>query len=147
MKSFWSFYRWGVDFKYNMCLYAMALLFTKWFVALVQGAETLPVWDVFWMTVAGMLVAAVQYLCFERGEHRTDEPLLARTVIWAVLTNAVVIGFSIGFAWFPGLPGWAYALLILVMNFALFWMWAFVHIARKVDTDRLNRSLRAFQGR
>lgn len=147
MKSFWHFYRWGVGLKYNMCVYGMALLFTKWFVLLAQGREALPVMDVFWMTVAGLLVAAVQYLCFERGDHPAQEPLAGRTAVWAVLSNAVVIGFSMGFGWFPGLPGWAYALLIAVLNFSLFCMWAFVHIARKFDTDRLNRSLRAFQGR
>lgn len=145
MKEFLRVMRWSMDFKYNMCMYGLAILFVKWAVLLLQGQDSMPIWDIFWMTIAGMLISLVQYFCFVFREPSPERSLLLPTVIWAASANAIIIAFSLWQNWFPGLAAWGYAVLIAVLNIGIFLMWIGVHVARKWDTEALNRSLRTFQ--
>lgn len=83
--------------------------------------------------------------CFPDGRE-LDRPALAkRTALWAVGINILFIGGALALGWFADVPSWGGALLVAALELGLFFIWLGVQVALKVDTLRLNQSLRSFQ--
>lgn len=145
MKTFWRLYRWGMDLKLYMAMYALALLLVKGIYGLLAGSDSIPVLQIFEMVFAGLGLALLQRIFFPDGKELIGRRLAARTALWAISANAFAITLSTLFHWFPGAPLWAGLLLTFMLNGGLAAMWCGIHIALKLDTRRLNDGLQAYQ--
>ena len=145
LNKYLQFFRWGMTFKLYMAIYTLGILFFQIFCRVVQGQDTISVWHIIQMTLVGLGTSLVQMLCFPENRELAGGALRARTFIWFLVSNGLIIGGALGFGWFSPLPGWAAACLVAALELALFFMWVGVHLALRADTQRLNNSLRAFQ--
>lgn len=147
MKKFFYFFKWCMDFKLYMAIDALALIFIKGLCVLLMGGDSITIQMLLEMTLVALAASLVQMACFPSG-RAFDRPALARrTALWAVGTNLLFIGGAAALGWFAGVPQWVGAALIAMLELGLFFMWLGVHIALKVDTLRLNQSLRDYQNR
>lgn len=145
MKEFFSFYRWGIQMKFHMSIYTIALIFFKSVVNLLQGSDVVSVWTMLEMLVLAMALAICETFLFPEEKELTPAALRSRTVVWAVLVNVLFLGGSLFFHWFSGVPAWGAAALVVFLEGGAFAMWIGMHVALKKDTDRLNRRLKVFQ--
>ena len=143
MSGFNRFYLWGVKMKYHMGIYTVAGIFFKAIVNALQGVYTVDT-----LTMLEMLVVSLVFASIETAIFTEDHPFgdsKGRIALWAVLANVIFIGSALGFGWFQGIPVWAGAVLIVVLEAAMFAMWYAMWLERKWDTRDLNRNLRKFQ--
>lgn len=145
MKKFWRFYRWGMDIKLYMAMYALALLLVKGVYEWIAGSGSIPVLQMFEILFAGIGLAILQCIFFPNGKELIGHRLAVRTVLWALSCNALVITLSTLLHWFPDVPLWVGLLLTFMLNSGLAAMWCGIHIALKLDTRRLNDGLQAYQ--
>lgn len=145
MKEFFSFYRWGMNMKFHMSIYTIALLSVKSVVNLLQGSDVVSIWTMIEMVVVSMVLAICETFLFPEEKELPSAALRNRTVVWAVLLNVLFLGGSLFFHWFSGVPAWGAAALIAFLEGGAFAMWIGMHVALKKDTARLNRKLKVFQ--
>ena len=147
MKKYLRFYRWGMRVKLHMAIYTAALLMLKCVVGLIQRERSVEMLVMLEMLLVSFAVAIAERLCFPLSKDLSAGGMKARTFIWAACAHAAFIGFSVGFGWFAGLPGWVYLLLILFLEFVLIAMWVGINLAEKLDTSELNSGLKDYQSR
>lgn len=145
MKEFFSFYRWGMNMKFHMSIYTIALLSIKSVVNLLQGSDMVSIWTMLEMLVLSLVLAVCETFLFPEEKELTPAALRSRTVVWALLVNILFIGGSIGFRWFSSVPVWGGIALMAFLEGGAFAMWIGMHVALKKDTARLNRKLKVFQ--
>ena len=144
MSGFNRFYLWGVKMKYHMGIYTVAGVFFKAIANALQGVYTVDSLTMLQMLVVSMLFASAETAIFPEGKAFGDS--LGRTALWALLANVAFLGGALGFGWFRGIPVWGGAVLIVVLEAAMFAMWYAMWLERKWDTRDLNRNLKKFQG-
>lgn len=145
MNEFWGLYRWGLNMKFHMAIYTIALLFFKSAVNLFQGRDVVSIWTMLQMILAALAFALSEVFLFpEKGELSLGQ-LKARTVVWAALGNVLFLGGALFFHWFAGIPAWGTVILAVALEGGLLAMWLGLHVALKKDTENMNRSLRSFQ--
>lgn len=143
MSGFNRFYLWGVKMKYHMSIYTVAGIFFKAVVNALQGVYTVDILTMLQMLVVSMLFACAETAIFPEGKSFGDSK--GRIALWAVLANVVFVGGALGFGWFRGIPVWGGAVLIVVLEAAMFAMWYAMWLEQKWDTRDLNRNLKKFQ--
>lgn len=145
MKEFIRFYGWGVSMKFHMAIYTLALTATDGLVQWMMGARSLPILTLLEMMLVSLAVAVLESCIFPRDGAWEGPAMLRRTALWALMCNLGFIGGALGFGWFSGIPAWAAALLVLVLECGLAAMWFGEHVALRRDTERLNRKLREYK--
>lgn len=145
MKEFLRVYRWGMEMKFRMALYTMALIFFKGLANLQRGISQVSVWTMLQMLLAAMLLAILESALFRSGALDRDT-LRRRTVVWAACANVLLVGGAAVFDWFAGTPTWGKGLLLAFFEVSLVFIWVGEHLALRRDTQALNDNLRQFQG-
>ena len=145
MKDFLRFYRWGMEVKLYMSIYTLALVFFRGIVAVLQGENSVNVWIMLEMMLVSFVFACAQYVLLPAGRTFERPERRRRTVVWALLGNALCLGGAAVFRWFPGIPAWGTAVLVAMLELGLFAMWFGDQVARRRDTQALNKKLRQFQ--
>lgn len=143
MNGFKRFYLWGVNTKYRMGLYFAAVVFFKGLVNALLGVWTIDILTLLEMMVACFVFAALEVALFPAEEGRLTDG--RRIAVWAAIANLIAVGCAWGLDWFPGIPVWGNALLILTLEAALSMMWYALRLREKRDTAALNRGLQRFQ--
>lgn len=145
MKKFFRFFKWAMNFKLFMAIDALALIFMKSLCVLLMGGDSVSILLLVQMTLVALAASLLQMACFPEGRELDRPALLKRTALWAVGTIILFVGGALLLGWFADVPHWGGALLVIALELGLFFMWLGVQVALKVDTVRLNQSLRNFQ--
>lgn len=145
MREFWSFYRWGLNMKSHMAIYTVALIFFKSIVNLTQGSDAVSIWTMLQMLLISMAFATCEVYLFPEDKELSVSAVKRRTICWAVLGNVLIVGGAMIFKWFEGVPAWASGVLALLLESSLLAMWLGIHVARRKDTEHLNKNLRSYQ--
>ena len=135
MQKFINFYSWGVNMKFHMGIYAVALIFFNGLARWLMGERTIPILALVEMALAAAVVAMAESWIFPRYQEWEGRALTRRTALW----GAVV------FQWFQGVPLWGMGALVLVMEAGIFAMWFATHVALKKDSKWLNYKLKQYQ--
>ena len=143
MNGFNRFYLWGLKMKYHMGIYTVAGIFFKAIVSVFQGVYTVDIPTMLEMLVVSMVFASIETAIFTEAHPFGGSK--GRIVLWTVLANVVFIGSALGFGWFRGIPVWGGAVLIVVLEAAMFAMWYAMWLEQKWDTRDLNRNLKKYQ--
>lgn len=85
-----------------------------------------------------LAIALVEYCLFNNYDELSKEKKTSNTIVWAILTNIIVIASSIIFNLFPPLPIWGYALLVIVLEISLIAMRYSIYVVNLSDTEELN---------
>lgn len=145
MKEFFRFYRWGMNMKYHMALYYMALIFIRMvldFFCGIYQTENLFLFEAFFPCVA---VAVLEVFLFPDSKELEKPVLLKRTLLWFVALNVILIGSAILFRWFAGRPSWYIILLAVFLEVGILAVWIGLHIANRIDSKALNAGLDSYQ--
>lgn len=99
--------------KANACLGLTAMVIVGALVELLWGIPLITPWRVIQYVALSAVISLLQYLCFA-PQVMKKLPYAARSAIFLPCTLAVLIGFAIGFRWFPvgELKAWAIFLAI-----------------------------------
>lgn len=143
MRTYLLMYRWAMGMKPRMGLYTVGLVFFKAIWNMTQSVWSVDILDLGTMWAAAFAFALVESAIFPEGLDAHQHPL--RTVLWAAAGNAAFLGGALGFGWFRGVPLWAAAALVVVLELGLFSMWFGTHVVMRADSAQLNQSLRRFQ--
>lgn len=145
MNEFIRFYGWGVNMKFHMAIYTMALAAMDCAIMWLLGERELPILTLLEMAVISFAVAVLESWIFPKDGTWEGASMVRRTALWALVCNLGFIGGAAAFGWFSGVPAWAAALLILVLECGLGAMWFAMHVALKKDTEQLNRKLQQYK--
>lgn len=145
MKEFLSFYRWGLNMKFHMAIYTLALVFFKALVNLYQGESGVASITMLQMLIVSTILAIKEVVLFPAHKELEPAALKGRTILWGIAANVLMVGGALLFDWFAGVPVWMAALLGVALEGGLFAMWFGIHAAQKRDTDLLNKGLKSFQ--
>ena len=145
MQKFINFYSWGVNMKFHMGIYAVALIFFNGLARWLMGERTIPILAFVEMALAAAVVAMAESWIFPRYQEWEGRALTRRTALWVLVCNLGFLGCSVAFGWFRGLPLWGGALLILFLEGGIAAMWFATHVALKQDSKWLNDKLRQYQ--
>lgn len=145
MEYFNRFYLWGVNTKYRMGLYFAAAVFCKGITAALQGEFSIDSLILLEMVLLCFVFAGLETAIFPAGRDWSGEGQGRRTALWAALGNGIYIGGAWALGWFPGIPPWGAAVLVLFLEAGLLAMWYALWLKLKWDTEFLNCGLRRFQ--
>ena len=141
MKRFFHFWGWGMQMKLHMALYAVAMLFCKCMVCLLQGEGSVEVSTVLEMILIAFLFAAAESFLFPAGIVLSGSVLGFRTAIWAAVCNLLFAGGAMAFHWYPNIPLWGAWVLLLILELFLCAMWFGTHVVLRIQTAELSRAL------
>lgn len=144
-QEFIDYYSWGVNMKYHMGIYSMALIFTNGIARWAMGEQSIPTLVLMEMIGAAMLVAVVESWVFPRYQEWEGQSLARRTAVWVLVCELGFLGGSVLFGWFRGVPLWGAAVLVLVLQAGIASMWYATHVALKRDSKWLNHKLKQYQ--
>ena len=143
MKYYLKLYRWSMQMKLRMGLYALGLLFCKMIwnwsqgIAAVRSLEIVTIW------AACLIFATLETVILPAGkEHST-----LRVAIWAGTANLIFIGGALLAGWFRGVHAAGEVLLVALLELFAAMMWFGDHVAMRADNLELNRQLREYQRR
>ena len=143
MRTYLIFYRWAMQMKPRMGIYTVGLVFFKAVWNMTQSIWSVEILDLATMWAMAFAFALVESAIFPEGVDAHQHPL--RTVLWAAAGNAAFLGGALWFDWFRGIPLWAAAALVTILEIGLFSMWFGTHVVMRADSAQLNQSLRRFQ--
>lgn len=145
MNEFLKFYKWGIEVKLYMAIYTVALLCAKCVFELLSGNVSVNIIIIFEMLIVCFAASLLQRACFPAYTEFERKSLINHTSLWAILTNVLFIGASVLLGWFPGIPFWGIAVLLILLEISLAAMWVAFYIVQKIDTQKLNDRLTAYQ--
>lgn len=143
MKTYLRLYRWAMQMKLRMTLYTLAAVFLKIVCLLLQGMDSVPVFDLVTMWLVSLVFAMLETLIFPEGAPCTGP----RSLVWLAAANLCFAGGAVLFGWFAGVPVWGGVLLAVFLELALGLMWFGDRFVLKMDTAQLNEELRRYQSR
>lgn len=145
MNLFNKFYKFGSDVKPKASLYSLALVLfisiTNLFNRIVY-VKILTLVECFFIALA---VALIEYFLFNNYDELSKEKKTSNTIVWAILTNIILIASSIIFNLFPPLPIWGYVILVIVLQISLIAMRYSIYVVNLSDTEELNNKLKKYQ--
>lgn len=147
MNEFIRFYGWGVNMKFHMAIYTLALVATDGLVLWLMGERAIPILILLEMMLVSFGVAVLESWIFPRDRSFEGRTMVRRTALWALVCNLGFAGGAAVLGWFRGVPLWAAVLLVVFLEWGLSAMWFAMHVALKRDTEQLNRKLRDYQSR
>lgn len=147
MREFIRFYGWGVNMKFHMAIYTLALTALEGFVQWLMGESVIPIVTLLEMMIVSLVISIIESLIFPREGSWEGAAMVRRTALWALVCNLGFIGGSAAFHWFSGIPVWAAVLLILLLEGGLVSMWFAMHVALKKDTEQLNQKLQQYKNK
>ena len=145
MQKFINFYSWGVNMKFHMGIYAVALIFFNGLARWLMGERTIPILALVEMALAAAVVAMAESWIFPRYQEWEGRALTRRTALWVLVCNQGFRGGAVVFQWYQGVPLWGMGALVLVMEAGIFAMWFATHVALKKDSKWLNYKLKQYQ--
>lgn len=145
MKSFVKFYKWGMNVKFHMALYTVAILCFAGIAALVWGDGAVSVWHMLQMLLLSFAMGIVEYALFPVERVLEGDALVKATILWAACANVLFVGGALVFGWFAIAPVWYSVLMLVLLELSLVAMWFGLHIALRADTAQLNSGLRLYQ--
>lgn len=138
MNLFNKFYKFSSDVKPKASLYSLALVL---FISIanlfnrIVYVKILTLVECFFISLA---IALVEYCLFNNYDELSKEKKTSNTIVWAILTNIIVIVSSIIFNLFPPLPIWGYVILVIVLEISLIAMRYSIYVVNLSDTEELN---------
>lgn len=143
LEGYLRLYRWAMQMKLRMAMYTFVAMFLKIVCNLLQGIETISVWDLLSMWGICLVFALLESAIFPESSDCTK----GRSLLWLVSANVLFLGGAFLFHWFQGIPGWGGVLLTVFLELGLFLMWFGDRFVLKMDSAQLTRQLRQYQQR
>lgn len=141
MKNYLRLYRWSMQMKLRMGIYAVGLLFCKMIWNWSQGIFSVQSIDIVTIWVACLAFAMIETVILPTGK---DHSVLC-AAIWIGTANLIFIGGSLAAGWFRGIPMTGAALLVALLELFTGMMWFGDHVAMRADSIELNRQLKEYQ--
>ena len=145
MKKFKQLYVWAMNAKFFMGMYFIVIVFLTAMVTAIYGETSLALLTLVEMLGLSILITALQLLFLDRATDYSRGIFFSRSVLWILVSTALIVAASIVFSWFAGLPGWGPYLLGGFMLFGLTAMLFGLKWEQEVDTVRLNTALKKFK--
>lgn len=141
MKNYLKLYRWSMQMKLRMGIYAVGLLFCKMVWNWSQGILAVRSLDIVTIWVTCLVFAMIETVILPVGKEHSA----LRVVIWGAAANLVFIGGSLAAGWFRGIPIPGAILLVALLELFASMMWFGDHVAMRADSVELNRQLKEYQ--
>lgn len=128
MQAFKRFYVWGMNAKFYMGIYFVAIVFLTGVVTALTGGESLRLVHLLQMLIVAMGAALAQVLLLEGRHPRSAASLRVRSVLWVVGTAVATGACAAAFDWLeqaqsygPWLLGgaWCWAAVPCCLDFGL----------------------------
>ena len=145
MNLFNKFYKFGSDVKPKASLYSLALVLFISVANLFNGIVYVKILTLLECFFIALVIALIEYFLFNNYDELSKEKKTSNTIIWAILTNIIVITSSVIFNLFPPLPLWGYIILIAVLEISLIAMKYSIYVVNLSDTEDLNNKLKKYQ--
>lgn len=145
MNMFNKFYRFGSELKPKASLYCLGIVFFICITNLFFHITTVDILTLLETFVVSLIVAFIEYFYFNSYDELSKENKKTNTIIWAILTNIIIVLSAILFKWFPPLPLWAVITLLVVLECAIVAMRYSIYIVNLADTKDLNSRLKKYQ--
>lgn len=141
MKAYLRIYRWSMQMKLHMALYAFVTIFLKAVCSLLQGVNSLPIMDIATMWLVSLVFAMIKSAIYPENSSCTK----GRTLAWAIVANLCFIGGAWMFGWFAELPLWGKIILVVFLEMGLAMMWFGDQFVLKMDSAQLTKELKQYQ--
>ena len=145
MKFFRKLYVWSMNLKLFLSLYFMALIGLTAALEALTGGSALPLWMLVEALGASIVIAAMQNVLLNDTADYTHGVFFGRSVLWLLLSGAVIVATALLFGWFTGKPEWCLIALTLLMLAALTATLVGLKFEQDADTVRLNDDLHRYQ--
>jgi hypothetical protein len=140
-----KFYRFGSDVKPKASLYCLGIVFFISIINLCFDITMISILTLFQTFIVSLSVALIEYFSFNNYDVLSKEKKRTNTIIWAILTNIIIISSSIIFKWFSPLPLWAVIVLLIILEGSIIAMRYSIYIVNLTDTKNLNTKLKKYQ--
>ncbi|WP_053955023.1 hypothetical protein [Inediibacterium massiliense] len=145
MNMFNRFYRFGSVVKPKASLYCLGIVFFISITNLCFDITTIHILTLLQTFVVSMVIALIEYFSFNNYDELSKEKKKTNTIIWAILTNIIIVSSSIIFKWFPTLPLWTIIVLFIILEISIISMRYSIYIINLADTKDLNSKLQKYQ--
>lgn len=145
MKGFLRYYKWELNNELFASIYFVALLSMYSIVILLDGKRSIDIFIMLEMLIVCYAISILQQIVFSDNHNYSTKSLIIRTVIWFLFSMFLVLISSILFHWFRELQTWALGAFMAFMAIFLIALWVGIHIANKIDTNKLNNMLINYQ--
>ena len=143
MKYYLKLYRWSMQMKLRMGLYALGLLFCKMIWNWSQGVVTVRSLEIVTIWAACLIFAMLETVLLPAGREHSA----LQVAVWACAANLIFIGGALLAGWFRGINAAGAVLLIALLELFAAMMWFGDHVAMRADSLELNRQLKEYQRR
>lgn len=145
MDIFNKFYKFGSEVKPKASLYCLGIVFFISIVNLCFNVTTINILTLVQTFIISLIVSLIEYFCFNNYDELSKEKKKTNTIIWAILTNIIIISSSIIFKWFPPLSLWAIITLLVILECSIIAMRYSIYIVNLSDTKDLNNNLKKYK--
>lgn len=145
MNTFNKFYKFGSEVKPKAALYCFGIVFFIAIANLCFDILTVDILTLLQVFIVSMIVAIIEYISFNNYDELSNEKKKINTIIWAILTNIIIIVSAIMFKWFPPLPLWAVLGALFILEAGIIAMRYSIYVVNIADTKDLNIKLKKFQ--
>ncbi len=147
MKWFRKMYVLGMNAKLFMALYFIVMVFAQAVAVLLSGGDSIRLLTMLEMLMTCAVVAVLQWLLLSDSADYSGGVLFGRSVLWLLLSMAVITGAALLFQWFAGYPWWATVAFVVFMLLMLVMTLEGLKFEREAETVRLNSDLERYKAK
>lgn len=145
MQAFKRFYVWGMNAKFYMGIYFVAIVFLTGVVTALTGGESLRLVHLLQMLIVAMGAALAQVLLLEGRHPRSAASLRVRSVLWVVGTAVATGTCAAAFDWLEQAQSYGPWLLGGCMVLGCGAMLLGLRFEQEADSCRLEQELEAYR--
>lgn len=145
MKEFKKFFVWGMNVKFYMGIYFAATVFIIGIVLAITGRDSIGLLTLLQILLADMVIAFLQVWLLDEQTDYSRSIFFGRSVLWLAIAVGLIVGASVLFGWFGGLPTWCNLLLGVFMLIGLSATLFGLKFEQEQDTIKLNSNLQRYQ--
>lgn len=145
MKEFKKFYVWGMNAKFYMGIYFAATVFIIGILLAMSGRDSIALLTLVEILLVDMVIAFLQVGILNEQTDYSRSIFFGRSILWLAIAVGLIIGASVLFGWFGGLPTWCNLLLGVFMLIGLSATLFGLKFEQEQDTIKLNSNLQTYQ--
>ncbi len=145
MEMFNKIYKFGSIVKPKASLYCLGIIFFIYIYNLFNDIYSVNILIILETFIASIIIALIEYYYFNNYDELSDVKRKKNTIIWAVLSNIIIIFSAVIFDWFPSITVSVSVLLLVILEISIIAMHYSIYIVNLTDTNDLNDKLQKYQ--
>lgn len=147
MKKFTKWLKYELDVEFFCCVLAITMIFLYGLELYIYGVKDVKFSIIFQMFLWAYLVSWFQKLLFKKECIYSKKEYRVRSILWTAVPIFATWVFGSLLKWFAGYPSWIAWCFYIILTIYYIFIWLYIQMLYKDETDKLNKMLVEFKGR